>query len=90
VDVVLFGEALRFPQGLVEPADRRSTIPGNKAGGVEATFDVTLMLQCRIGNLTSASMPVMKARPVSSEYLSSRETFITAPDRYEDSVILYP
>jgi hypothetical protein len=41
-----------------------------------------------MGNLTNASMPVMKARPVVSEYLSSREIFIGVPQQHENLVIL--
>src|SRR5210317_1760041 len=47
MNVVFFGEALRFPQRLVETAQRRAAVARNETGGVESAFEIALVLQDR-------------------------------------------
>ena len=47
LDVVALDKAARAPQRLVEPAERRAAIAGNKAAGIEPGRDVALPLHHR-------------------------------------------
>ncbi|MDT4847708.1 hypothetical protein FQZ97_817750 [compost metagenome] len=47
VDGVFLEEALGFPQALVEVAERRAAVAGDKAGGIQAVGRIALLLQHR-------------------------------------------
>ncbi|MNF52339.1 hypothetical protein D3C85_435970 [compost metagenome] len=47
MDGVFLEEALGFPQALVQVAQRRAAVAGDKAGGIQAVGRIALLLQHR-------------------------------------------